>query len=105
MTRVGQSIGMMAAGLTVAALAGGCSADVFDVDVALTPRTFALDFGSQSGTIPDVTCTGAIAQEACGGSAAVGVDTSSTTGVPSDVQVMLGCDASTARCFAQANAH
>jgi hypothetical protein len=103
MTRVDWRFAAVVAGFT--ALAGGCAADVFDVDVALTPRTFALDFGSQAGTIPDVTCTDAIAQEACGASPAVGADTSSTTGVPSDVQVMLGCDATTDRCFAQANAH
>jgi hypothetical protein len=85
--------------------AGGCSADVFDVDVALTPRTFLLDFGPDAGTIPTVTCADAAAQQICGASPTVAVDTSSSTGVPSDVQVALGCDPTTDRCFAQASAH
>jgi hypothetical protein len=109
MRRDASKIGAAAAGLTgltlAAALAGGCSADVFDVDVALTARTFVADFGSQAGTIPTVDCTDEIAQQACGTSPPVNVDTSSATGVPSDVTVMLGCDASTNRCFAQASAH
>ena len=57
----------------VAALIGGCAADVFDVDVALTARTFVADFGSQTGTIPTVSCTNEVAQQVCGGSASVGV--------------------------------
>jgi len=91
--------------LGVAGGVGGCSADVFDVTVDLTPRTFALDFGQQMGTIPTVTCDDTIVAEVCGSGQSVSVDTSSTTGVPSDVQMQLGCDASTARCFAQATAH
>ena len=43
-------LALTAAGVVV----GGCSADVFDVDVALTARTFVADFGTQSGTIPTV---------------------------------------------------
>ena len=74
----------------VASLIGGCAADVFDVDVALTARTFVADFGSQTGTIPTVTCTDEVAQQVCGSSASVSVDTSAATGVPSDVQVDLG---------------
>jgi len=104
MTRGAWSV--RAAGLTLAAaLSGGCSADVFDVDVALTPRTFAIDFGSQSGTIPTVTCTDEVAQQVCGTSPSVGADTSPATGVPSDVLVTLGCDTTTNQCFAQASAH
>jgi hypothetical protein len=94
----------LSVGLVLAA-GGGCSADVFDVDVDLMQRTFVLDFGSQSGTIPTVTCSDATVQEVCGASPSVGVDTSSTTGVPSDVQVTLGCDAATNLCFAQASGH
>jgi hypothetical protein len=105
MRRGALRIGSMVAGLTLAALSGGCSSDVFDVDVALTARTFVADFGSASGTIPTVACTDAVAQQVCGGSPPVGVDTSSATGVPSDVQVALGCDAGTNQCFAQASAH
>jgi len=83
----------------------GCAADVFDVDVALTAQTFVVDFGSQTGDIPTVMCSEAAAQEVCGASPSAGVDTSSATGVPSDVQVTLGCDTSTDQCFAQASAH
>ena len=91
--------------LVVAGGIGGCSADVFDLNVDLGARSFALDFGQPSGTIPTVTCDEAIAQEVCGSSPSAAVDTSSTTGVPSDVVVALGCDDSTDRCFAQASAH
>jgi len=91
--------------LVVAGGIGGCSADVFDLNVDLGARSFALDFGQPSGTIPTVTCDEAIAQEVCGSSPSAAVDTSSTTGVPSDVEVALGCDDSTDRCFAQASAH
>ena len=116
MRRGGWRIGAGTAGLTGAgpvafafALAfgfmGGCSADVFDVDVDLTARTFAMDFGSRSGTVPTVMCTDAVAQEVCGASPSVGANTSSATGVPSDVQVTLGCDPTTSNCFAQASAH
>ena len=87
------------------ALAAGCSADVLDVDVNLTARSFVADFGSQSGTIPTVSCTDAVAQEVCGASPTATVDTSPATGVPSDVQVSLGCDSATDQCFAQASAH
>jgi len=95
-----------ALGLALAAGVGaGCSADVFDVEVDLMQRTFVLDFGSQSGTIPTVTCSDAAVQEVCGASPTVPVDTSPATGVPSDVQVTLGCDPTTDRCFAQASGH
>ena len=101
-TRGARSIGAVT---LAAALGGGCSADVFDVDVALMARTFVADFGSQAGTVPTVACTDAVAQQVCGASPSVGVDTSSATGVPSNVQVTLGCDTSTNQCFAQASAH
>jgi hypothetical protein len=84
---------------------GGCSADVLDVTVDLKPQTFALDFGQEMGTIPVATCDDTIVAEVCGGGQSVAVDTTTTTGVPSDVQVELGCDPGTARCFAQATAH
>jgi len=92
-------------GLVVVGGIGGCSADVFDLNFDLGARSFALDFGQPSGTIPTVTCDDAIAQGVCGSSPTVAVDTSSNTGVPSDVTVALGCDDSTDRCFAQASAH
>jgi hypothetical protein len=98
-------------GITVAAAfagsfgGGGCSADVLDMTVELTPQTFALDFGQQTGTIPTATCDDTVVQEVCGSGQSVAVDTSSTTGVPSDVQMTLGCDAGTNQCFAEAIAH
>ena len=104
-TRDAWNIGAVAGLTLAAALGGGCSADVFDVDVALMARTFVADFGTQAGTIPTVGCTDAVAQQVCGASPSVGVDTSSATGVPSNVQVTLGCDTSTNQCFAQASAH
>jgi hypothetical protein len=104
-TRGAWNIGAVTGLTLAAALGGGCSADVFDVDVALMARTFVADFGSQAGTVPTVACTDAVAQQVCGAAPSVGVDTSSTTGVPSNVQVTLGCDAGTSQCFAQASAH
>ena len=106
--RDGSKRGACAAAIGFALCVGavvGCSSDVLDVSVELTPQTFALDFGQQTGTIPTVTCDDTVVREVCGSGQAVAVDTSSTTGVPSDVQVELGCDANTARCFAQATAH
>ena len=98
--------GTIVVGLVVVAGGiGGCSADVFDLNVDLGARSFALDFGPPSGTIPTVTCDEAIAQGVCGNSPSVAVDTTASTGVPSDVEVALGCDDSTDRCFAQASAH
>lgn len=106
MARSGTGIRAWAVALaTAAGAAAGCAADVFDVDVALTAKTFVVDFGSQSGTIPTVMCSDAVAQDVCGTSPTVGVDTSSATGVPSDVQVTIGCDTSTNQCFAQGSAH
>jgi len=97
--------GLLAVALAAAGVAGGCSSDVFDVDVDLTARTFVADFGPPAGNIPDATCDDATVQQVCGSSPTVAVDTSSQTGVPSDVQVALACDPSTARCYAQASAH
>ena len=62
MARGAWNIGAVTGLALAAALGGGCSADVFDVDVALMARTFVADFGSQAGTIPTVACTDALAQ-------------------------------------------
>ena len=70
----------------LAALLGipaGC--DVFDFSVSLTSQTFKLDFGQQSGTVPAVACDAAA--DVCGSTLAVNFDTSSMSGVPSDVEV------------------
>jgi hypothetical protein len=78
----------------------GC--DVFDFSVDLQSQTFKLDFGQQSGTVPAVACDAAA--DVCGSTLAVNFDASSMAGLPSDVEVALGCDASSGQCYAQANA-
>jgi hypothetical protein len=98
MAMAGWRAGVLATLLGVGA--GGC--DVFDFTVDLSAQTFTLDFGQQSGTIPTVAC-GETA-DVCGTTLAVNVDTSSMAGVPSDVEVALGCDDSSGFCFAQASA-
>lgn len=82
-------------------LGAACSSDIFDVDVDLAPRTFSADFGAPSGTIPTVTCDPSNAG-VCGAGQIANVE--SQGNVPAIVSVSLGCDAATARCYAQANA-
>ena len=53
MAAAGIRAGALATLLAVAA--GGC--DVFDFSVELSPQTFKLDFGQQSGTMPAVACS------------------------------------------------
>lgn len=97
---------MLAAAAALGALwlGPGCSADIFDVDVDLRPQAYAFDFGAPDGTIPTVTCDPAM-PDACAASAADAAQAASTavTG-PTQVQVSLGCDPGTQRCFAQAEA-
>src|SRR5262245_15170828 len=89
------------AALLTAAVAATCG--VFDFDIKLSQQTFTLDFGQQSGTVPTVACSDA--PDICGSQlAGVGIDTSSTTGLPSGVEVQVGCDDSSGQCFAQATA-
>ena len=78
-----------------------CSADVFDVDVALASHAYQADFGPSSGTIPTVACDPAM-PSACGMGSMLAV----TTAVPAttDVSVDLGCDPTSSRCFAEAHA-
>jgi hypothetical protein len=99
--RVGR---MLSAALAtwIAVAAAGCG-DVFNFDVDLTPQTFTLDFGQQSGTVPAIACNDAIVQQACASSSSFTVDTTSSTGTPSQVDVALGCDAN-GQCFAEASA-
>jgi len=87
----------------LALAAAGCGMDVFDVDIDLAPQTFTLDFGQQSGTVPAIACNDAIVQEACSSSSSFTIDTSSTAGTPSQVDVALGCDGN-GQCFAEASA-
>jgi hypothetical protein len=96
---VGKALCNALAALLVVA-AGGC--DIFDFEVDLAPQTFRLDFGQQSGTVPTVACDATA--DVCGSAPTLALDTSSTTGAPSEVEVALGCDGNTGTCFAQANA-
>jgi len=87
--------------LAASVAAAGCGGDL---DFDLTPQTFNLDFGQQSGTVPAIACSDATVQAACGDAPSFTVDTTSaTTGAPSRVDVALGCDGN-GMCFAQASA-
>jgi hypothetical protein len=88
-------VGVLAALICVA---GAC--DAFDQTIQLSQQTFTLDFGQQSGTMPSVACADAPA--ACTAETTVGIDTSSMTGVPSNVEVAVGCDGGSGLCYAQA---
>lgn len=79
----------------------GCSSDIFDLPVGLEAQSYAFDFGKAQGTIPTVACDPA-APGVCGSVPAVVVDPA--LGVPANVEISLGCDAASRRCFAQAAA-
>jgi len=83
------------------AAGAGCSTDIFDLKVALDAQSYAFDFGKAQGTIPTVTCDPA-APGLCGSAPPIAVDPS--LGVPANVDVSLGCDGASQRCFAQATA-
>jgi hypothetical protein len=85
-----------------AAAAAGCSSDVFDLSVSLQHQTYAVDFGPSPGTIPDLQCDPA-SPGVCGNAPSVS-GAAAPNGVPTMVTVSLGCDASSDRCFAQADA-
>jgi len=95
--------GMFRAGALAALMAGaitGC--DVFDFDVNLAQQSFKLDFGQQTGTMPTVACDSSAG--ACNVAPSISLDTSSTSGTPSQVGVTLGCDDASRQCFAQVTA-
>src|SRR5262245_60425537 len=98
MGRMGKARSLLAAfvlgSVATAAVGGGCSSDIFDVEVALTPQSYAFDFGQAQGTIPTLACDPA-APGVCGNAPAVSVDPS--LGVPANVEVSLGCDAGSQR--------
>jgi hypothetical protein len=100
MGKVGNRVAKFALAM-IATIAAGCSTDLFDVEVALTSQTYAFDFGQAQGTIPTVACDPA-APGVCGSAPAIAVDPS--LGVPSSVELSLGCDAANQRCYAQAAA-
>jgi hypothetical protein len=82
--------------------AGGCSRDVFDVKVDLKTQTYLANFGTATGTIPVVACDPAAASS-CSEGTVVDVNAPPAVGSAS-VQLSTGCDATTDRCFVQANA-
>lgn len=91
---------VLAPALLVSLLAGsGCGTDIFDTEVALMPGTFALDFGSESGTIPTVACDPQ-APAICGQTEAIQLADGSGAAT-----IAFACDPATARCFAQSDAH
>jgi hypothetical protein len=77
-----------------------CTPDLFDVNVDLSPHSFAADFGPPSGTIPAVPCD-VSGENTCASQPAVAA---STTATDADVDVSLACDGATSRCFAAARA-
>jgi hypothetical protein len=95
----------LASTLVIASLvtaAAGCTSDIFDVEVDLKTETYKADFGAATGTIPIVTCDPAN-PGVCSDGRVVNVNTAAT-GVPAEVQVSPGCDATTDRCFVEASA-
>jgi hypothetical protein len=79
------------------------SCSLFDFTVNLTPQTFKLDFGQQTGSMPTVACN--MSAGACNGAASFNFDTTGTTpGAPSQVGVTLGCDDASRQCYAQVTA-
>lgn len=93
-------LGSWVAVVILSTAAGGCNSDIFDVAVSLSSETYALDFGSATGTVPTIACDPSNAQ-ACGSSQVIQLMPANGTG---EVDVNLACDATTDRCFAQAKA-
>ncbi|HEY5089007.1 MAG TPA: hypothetical protein VIK30_03515 [Polyangia bacterium] len=102
MGRSGLAISACAAALACVSLGASCSKDIFDVTVNLSSETYSANVGTQSGTIPTVTCDPAAPTACTGGQAADANGMVVTTG-PATVGVTLSCDAATVRCFAQVN--
>jgi hypothetical protein len=78
----------------------GCSSDIFDVTVDLGSEAYHTDFGCTNGNIPSVACDPS-APTVCAYEQPVEADVSATAGVPANVSVTPGCDASSDSCFAQ----
>src|SRR5262245_54036585 len=93
--------GNLRAGVLAALMSVVGACDAFDQTIQLSQQTFTLDFGQQSGTMPAVACADEPA--ACTPETTVNIDTSTTTGVPSTVEVAVGCDGGSGLCYAQAS--
>jgi hypothetical protein len=78
----------------------GCSSDIFDVTVDLSSEAYHTDFGCTNGNIPSVACDPS-APTVCATGQTVDTDATAATGVPANVSVTPGCDASSDLCFAQ----
>jgi hypothetical protein len=89
---------LLGSGLAVVA---ACDADVFDVDVDLAPHAYQADFGPSGGTIPTAACDPTMPM-VCGLGQTLAVTTAD--GAPPDVSAQVGCDATSARCYAEAHA-
>ncbi|MEP6651772.1 MAG: hypothetical protein ABJA82_00345 [Myxococcales bacterium] len=75
-----------------------CSSDIFDVSVELMAESFQVDFGTTMGNISTVACN---SQNVANCGAGQVINLADDAG---DVNIMPGCDASTAQCFVQASA-
>jgi hypothetical protein len=78
-----------------------CDSDILDVDVDLMPQSYAADFGPSQGNIPAIACDPSTAGTCLEGQTLVDA---STVGPTTEVHVEAGCDPSTLRCFALAEA-
>jgi hypothetical protein len=85
------------------AVATGCSTDIFDTTVELGSEAYDADFGCNNGTIPTVACSPG-SSSVCAAGQTIETDASAATGVPANVSVTPGCDATSDLCFAQVSA-
>jgi hypothetical protein len=92
-----------AAVLVCLSLATGCSTEIFDSTVNLGSEAYDADFGCANGTIPTVTCN-PDSTSVCTAGQTVDTEASAATGVPANVSVTPGCDATSDLCLAQVRA-
>ncbi|HET6281103.1 MAG TPA: hypothetical protein VFH73_09055 [Polyangia bacterium] len=76
--------------------AAACSRDIFDVDVAFMPQSYAFDFGAQTGDLPVVACDAD--DDPCTGISAT-LDSDDTIRA-----LRVGCSPTEGRCYVQADA-
>jgi hypothetical protein len=88
---------------TVAWIINGCGGKTVGFDVDLQREVYASDFGSASGTLPEIACSTS-GDPLCDQLPVVRADTSAATGAPSNATVVVACDTQKSRCFAQVSA-